>query len=431
MGEGSGASHQKTHNTSIEYLTLDVLETECPVLSRKHWSTCGHRQFYPSTASNSISVPSGPSMVLSSCEGCGASDFGQCKTVMSLDHFQNRKKLHGYNCTMSPVPPHLYPCKDCPVKVTVLQDTEEFAEAAKRILGKYKQESNETRNFMVEKVQKVFSAVASRTVYIIEFTIKEAVCPSSVSPAHESECGPCRRAHMGFCRGKVLKEAKDPDGVEVESCEIYNIHENTIITATCLTMNADFHQLDHHGIIIVIIIAITTMAVATIIVDTPHLLLDLLLMGHMDTLLQSFTEMVTTEDTIEATIITGATIPQKEEKETPQNSLILSGSTTLSVTTKLRECYPTQNWVKITYLEVMTPITRITHQQDLRLVWNELQFIGPHPAHYLGQAPVQYSHCLTWIGGKQEVELGVISILMTLQPKPPDDLSQQFHVDIK
>uniref|UniRef100_A0A8D2J3G8 PH domain-containing protein n=1 Tax=Varanus komodoensis TaxID=61221 RepID=A0A8D2J3G8_VARKO len=27
-------------------------------------------------------------------------------------------------------------------------------------------------------------------------------------------------------------------------------------------------------------------------------------------------------------------------------------------------------------------------------------FIGPHPAHYLGQAPVQHSHCLTWIGGK-------------------------------
>ncbi|KAF7253626.1 Gamma-aminobutyric acid receptor subunit alpha-5 [Varanus komodoensis] len=51
--------------------------------------------------------------------------------------------------------------------------------------------------------------------------------------------------------------------------------------------------------------------------------------------------------------------------------------------------------------------------------------------HYLGQAPVQHSHCLTWIGGEREVELGVISILMIPQPKPPDDLSQQFHVDIK
>uniref|UniRef100_A0A8D2Q4E1 Histidine-rich glycoprotein n=1 Tax=Varanus komodoensis TaxID=61221 RepID=A0A8D2Q4E1_VARKO len=55
-----GNAYTERHNTSIEYLTLDVLETECPVLSRKHWSTCGHRQFYPST------------------------------------------KLHGYNCTMSP-----------------------------------------------------------------------------------------------------------------------------------------------------------------------------------------------------------------------------------------------------------------------------------------------------------------------------------------
>ncbi|KAF7246665.1 Dynein regulatory complex subunit 6 [Varanus komodoensis] len=58
-------------------------------------------------------------------------------------------------------------------------------------------------------------------------------------------------------------------------------------------------------------------------------------------------------------------------------------------------------------------------------------FIGPHPAHYLSQAPVQHSHCLTWIGGKREVELGIISVLMIPQPTPPDDLSQQFHVDVK
>ncbi|KAF7239969.1 Dynein heavy chain 6, axonemal [Varanus komodoensis] len=33
------------------------------------------------------------------------------------------------------------------------------------------------------------------------------------------------------------------------------------------------------------------------------------------------------------------------------------------------------------------------------------------------------SHCLTWTRCKREVELGVISILMTPQPKPLDDLS--------
>ncbi|KAF7235898.1 Transmembrane protease serine 9 [Varanus komodoensis] len=52
-------------------------------------------------------------------------------------------------------------------------------------------------------------------------------------------------------------------------------------------------------------------------------------------------------------------------------------------------------------------------------------------AHYLGQAPVQHSHCLTWISGKREVELGIISILMVPQPTPPDDLSQRFHVDVE
>ncbi|KAF7253665.1 R-spondin-3 [Varanus komodoensis] len=91
-----------------------------------------------------------------------------------------------------------------------------------------------------------------------------------------------------------------------------------------------------------------------------------------------------------------------------------------------RECNPIQDQVKSTLSEAQS-----ANQQDLRLVWIELQFIGPHPAHYLGQALVQHSHCLTWIGGKREVELGIISVLMIPQPTPPDDLSQRFHVDVK
>ncbi|KAF7237935.1 Ubiquitin carboxyl-terminal hydrolase 38 [Varanus komodoensis] len=90
-----------------------------------------------------------------------------------------------------------------------------------------------------------------------------------------------------------------------------------------------------------------------------------------------------------------------------------------------RECNPIQDKVQFTLSKA-----RSANQQDLRLVWIELQFIGPHPAHYLGQAPVQHSHCLTWIGGKREVELGIISVLMIPQPTPPDDLPQRFHVDV-
>ncbi|KAF7235371.1 Histone-lysine N-methyltransferase PRDM9 [Varanus komodoensis] len=47
------------------------------------------------------------------------------------------------------------------------------------------------------------------------------------------------------------------------------------------------------------------------------------------------------------------------------------------------------------------------------------------------KAPVQHSHCLTWIGGKREAELGFISVLMIPQPTPPDDLSQRFHVIVQ
>ncbi|KAF7246223.1 Epidermal retinol dehydrogenase 2 [Varanus komodoensis] len=73
----------------------------------------------------------------------------------------------------------------------------------------------------------------------------------------------------------------------------------------------------------------------------------------------------------------------------------------------------------------------VTNLRDFHLIWIEAQFIGRHPAHYLSQALVQHSHCLTWSRCKREVELGVISILVTPQPKPPNDLSQWFHVDVE
>ncbi|KAF7238356.1 nucleoprotein [Varanus komodoensis] len=91
-----------------------------------------------------------------------------------------------------------------------------------------------------------------------------------------------------------------------------------------------------------------------------------------------------------------------------------------------RECNPIQNRAKLTY-----PKTQTAYQKDPRLIWIEAQFMGPHPAHYLGQAPVQDSHCFIWIRYKREVELGIISVLMIPQPKPTNDLSQRFHVDVK
>nr|XP_034989815.1 histidine-rich glycoprotein [Zootoca vivipara] len=196
---------QNVENDSIMYLTLDVLETECSVLSRKNWSSCGNRPFYSYT------------------------DFGRCKAVVQINRFLEEEKLHRYNCTLSPVPPELYECKDCPVKVTVIEAAEEHMKYANLVLEQYNQDSNQTNYYKVEEIEKVFSAVASRTMYIVEFTIKETSCPRASLARNISACEflPDRTARKGFCRIKAVKEsdAKDPSVIEIDSCEIYDIQD--------------------------------------------------------------------------------------------------------------------------------------------------------------------------------------------------------------
>ncbi|NXG55998.1 HRG protein, partial [Hemiprocne comata] len=114
-------------NSSLLYLTLDVLETECSVLSRRHWESCEY--------SNTYSM-----------------DFGQCKIITNRTQLLKKPQLYGFNCTLSPVPPDLLECKDCPVKVEV---TEHHKNIAAKALEKFNSESNHTNYFNVDKVEKV------------------------------------------------------------------------------------------------------------------------------------------------------------------------------------------------------------------------------------------------------------------------------------
>uniref|UniRef100_A0A8C5IXT4 Histidine-rich glycoprotein n=1 Tax=Junco hyemalis TaxID=40217 RepID=A0A8C5IXT4_JUNHY len=50
-------------NSTVLYLTLDVLETECSVLSRRHWESCDYSDTYP-MASNGICTYSYPNNAL-------------------------------------------------------------------------------------------------------------------------------------------------------------------------------------------------------------------------------------------------------------------------------------------------------------------------------------------------------------------------------
>ncbi|NXI50681.1 HRG protein, partial [Chloroceryle aenea] len=125
-------------NSSVLYLTLDVVETECSILSRRHWESCEYGDIH--------------SMASSSPQ---ADDFGQCKIITYTSQLLKKPQLFGFNCTLSPVPPDLLECKDCPVKVEILEVTEQHKNIAAKALKKFNSEGNHTNYFSVDKVEKI------------------------------------------------------------------------------------------------------------------------------------------------------------------------------------------------------------------------------------------------------------------------------------
>ncbi|NXG74364.1 HRG protein, partial [Baryphthengus martii] len=126
------ADAHKLHigNSSVLYLTLDVLETECPVLSERHWESCEYGHSY-------------------------SMDFGQCKIITYTSQLLKEPQLRGFNCTLSPVPPDLLECESCLVKVEILEVTEQHKSIAAKALKKFNSEGNHTNYFNVDKVEKI------------------------------------------------------------------------------------------------------------------------------------------------------------------------------------------------------------------------------------------------------------------------------------
>ncbi|KAM7013940.1 histidine-rich glycoprotein [Passerculus sandwichensis] len=186
-------------NSTVLYLTLDVLETECSVLSRRHWESCDYSDTYPM-------------------------DFGQCKIITYTNHLLKKPQLYGFNCTLSPVPPDLVECKDCPVKLEALEVTEEHKDIAAKALRKFNSEGNHTNNFAVDKVERVLKMTASREGHILGFSIKETNCSKSTQETDQAlECDFLHdwHAHTGFCKARVISDADEADGTDI-SCEIYH-----------------------------------------------------------------------------------------------------------------------------------------------------------------------------------------------------------------
>ncbi|XP_038604073.1 histidine-rich glycoprotein [Tachyglossus aculeatus] len=194
--------HQ-TESALVSYLVLDVIESDCSVLTRVHWKDC-----------KPTSSRRRPSELV----------IGQCKVIATTYPNKSREagKLNGYNCTTSSVSSALTdPRATPPVIIDYFENTEEYSGQAEKALDKYISESGHSTLFKVDRVERAARVRGGeRTAYFVDFSITS--CSKRVA-RHPS---PKHCDFVGFCNGDLVYSAEvtnleNPENLEV-NCEIFN-----------------------------------------------------------------------------------------------------------------------------------------------------------------------------------------------------------------
>ncbi|KAL6469121.1 hypothetical protein MHYP_G00226450 [Metynnis hypsauchen] len=120
----------------VYYLTIDVLETDCHVLSKKNWRDCKVRDI-------------GRHPV-----------YGQCKAVIYINKVHRVSRLYKYSCAVRPVPTSkiVLVCPDCPVLIPL--DNEEVQKTMRIGLEKYNKESMQANYFTLLNITRATSQAA-------------------------------------------------------------------------------------------------------------------------------------------------------------------------------------------------------------------------------------------------------------------------------
>lgn len=169
--------HRQDALGSVYYLTLDVLETDCHVLSKKAWRDCEERTFHESV-------------------------YGQCKAIIYVNKPRRILYSPAYNCTLRPVSQGKIQrmCPDCP-SPTDLSDPS-VLEAAAESLAKYNKE-NPLKLYSLVKVTRASSQWVFGPSYFVEYLIRELPCtksPASACILQLSDSPP-----VGICKGSLSK----------------------------------------------------------------------------------------------------------------------------------------------------------------------------------------------------------------------------------
>uniref|UniRef100_A0A6I8R5V9 Cystatin domain-containing protein n=1 Tax=Xenopus tropicalis TaxID=8364 RepID=A0A6I8R5V9_XENTR len=185
--------------STIYYLTIDVLETTCSVLSGKSWKDCSEASSFHSWV------------------------FGQCKAIILLSMARRVQKLLNYNCTTASVPARviLRTCPDCPTPTWEI--TSKTRKMADKLLGDFNKESSSTRHFRSDHIERETSQWVIGPSYFIKFTIKETECRKTKKNVNLMDCKflEDEDARVGFCEGSIMTNSRTGEEHKQVTCEVY------------------------------------------------------------------------------------------------------------------------------------------------------------------------------------------------------------------
>ncbi|KAM6223926.1 fetuin-B [Rhynchocyon petersi] len=174
---------------ALFYLTLDVLETYCHVLSKKPWEDCPVRELHGSV-------------------------YGQCKVMYYVDKPRRILNLLAYNCTLRPVSGRQIHsmCPDCPSpRPTDLSDPR-VLEAATESLAKFNRETP-SKQYSLVKVTRASAQWVFGPGYFVEYLVKESPCTQSQAsncPLQPSDSATPAPGEENPAASQKLPEVKEP-----------------------------------------------------------------------------------------------------------------------------------------------------------------------------------------------------------------------------
>ncbi|KAI4828377.1 hypothetical protein KUCAC02_022473 [Chaenocephalus aceratus] len=190
--------HMTKHGETgvIFYLTLDVVETNCSVLSRSDWKSCEAR-------------PDEDTPV-----------YGQCKVAIFISKVHRVVRLYKYQCVVRPVPSARVAelCPDCPTPMDM--EDAEIKKTVSLSLEKFNHMSGLSNRFALLKINRAKAGMAMSMYYNADYTIQETTCPRSSAASDDCPLMDCEFAHKGYCKASLFYSPTG-EALPSEDCEIY------------------------------------------------------------------------------------------------------------------------------------------------------------------------------------------------------------------